>query len=446
MKKIQFFTGVVILMFVVITAQTQNSVLSESNWYKIAVEQTGIHQITFDDLVSYGINPTSINPKHIRLYGNGNGMLTEPNNEFRYDDLQENAIFVYGEDDEVFDPGDFILFYGEGPTEWTFNEETNLFEHQVNYYSDYSYFFLTTNLGIGKRIEEQSSSTANPTHYVQSFNNYSYNELEELNLIKSGKEWFGEEFNETLTYTFSYNIPNLSASDSVIMDISLASRSFVNASFEIKVNDQIIDNLSIVSVNLTSCTYAREKNKTYTFIADNENIEVELTYDKPEEESIGWLNYLRLNVRKKLIVTDSQMLFRDMESVGAGYISKFEIENVSQNFSVWEISDPINIKTQLSEKNFKDQFSFILQTDSLKEFIAFDHSEFFTPSFIGQIENQNLHGLQPVDLIIITHENFINAAQQLANFHESHDGLSTIVVTPDIIYNEFSSGAQDITA
>ncbi|MCD4789249.1 MAG: hypothetical protein K8R37_04555, partial [Bacteroidales bacterium] len=111
-KMIQSLTGVVILLFVVLTAHAQNSVLSEGNWYKIAVEQTGIHQITYDDLVSYGIDPASINPKHVRLYGNGNGMLPEDNNEFRYDDLQENAIYVYGEDDEVFDAGDFILFYG----------------------------------------------------------------------------------------------------------------------------------------------------------------------------------------------------------------------------------------------------------------------------------------------------------------------------------------------
>jgi hypothetical protein len=87
----------ILYVFIFLSSQTsaQNSVLSECNWYKLAVQQTGIHQITYSDLMSYGINPSQLNPKHIRLYGNGNGMLPEDNNSFRYDDLQENAIFVY---------------------------------------------------------------------------------------------------------------------------------------------------------------------------------------------------------------------------------------------------------------------------------------------------------------------------------------------------------------
>ena len=95
-----------------------NSVLSNGYWYKIRVNQTGINKITYDDLLNMGINVSSINPKNLRIYGNGGGMLPESNLISTYDDLQENAIIVVGEDDGSFDKNDYILFYGESPNTW----------------------------------------------------------------------------------------------------------------------------------------------------------------------------------------------------------------------------------------------------------------------------------------------------------------------------------------
>lgn len=48
-------------------------------------------------------------------------------------------------------------------------------------------------------------------------------------------------------------------------------------------------------------------------------------------------------------------------------------------------------------------------------------------------------------MIIVTDEAFISEAT-LAQYHFTNDNLSTIVVTPQQIYNEYSSGAQDVVA
>ena len=100
---------------------SDKSVLSSGNWYKIAVQNTGIHKITYQDLSDMGIDPGSINPANIRIYGNGGGMLPEINDAFRHDDLQENAILVAGEEDGQFNQNDYILFYGESPTTWEYD-------------------------------------------------------------------------------------------------------------------------------------------------------------------------------------------------------------------------------------------------------------------------------------------------------------------------------------
>jgi hypothetical protein len=49
------------------------------------------------------------------------------------------------------------------------------------------------------------------------------------------------------------------------------------------------------------------------------------------------------------------------------------------------------------------------------------------------------------EFLIITHPNFLEAANSLANFHRSYDGMSVEVVNADKIYNEFSSGIKDAT-
>jgi len=87
-----------------------------------------------------------------------------------------------------------------------------------------------------------------------------------------------------------------------------------------------------------------------------------------------------------------------------------------------------------------------LPTPVLREFIAFDNSDFFTSAFVEEVANQNLHGTAVVDYIIVSHPDFISEAERLQTFHSEFSGLKTIIVTPQQIYNEFSSGKQDLSA
>ena len=79
------------------------SVLNSGTWYKIAVTEDGIYKLDRNFFTNMGLNPAGINPQNIRIYGNGGGMLPFDNGVVRHDDLQENAIYVEGEADGVFD-------------------------------------------------------------------------------------------------------------------------------------------------------------------------------------------------------------------------------------------------------------------------------------------------------------------------------------------------------
>ena len=77
--------------------------------------------------------------------------------------------------------------------------------------------------------------------------------------------------------------------------------------------------------------------------------------------------------------------------------------------------------------------------------MASNGSGFLTPSAVGRVNNQNIHGLGQVDYVIVTPADFANQAERLANLHRS-EGLDVHVVLIDQVYNEFSSGGQDPTA
>ncbi|HZG01074.1 MAG TPA: hypothetical protein VEY71_08730, partial [Chitinophagales bacterium] len=133
----------------------ENSVLANGKWYKMGIQQDGIYKIDKAYLQSLGISTSSINPQNIRVYGNGGGMLPELNSAAQHDDLVENSIYVSGEADGQFNDDDFVLFYGQGPHRWKFDSTGQRFAHQQNVYSDYAYYFITVDLGAGKRISSQ---------------------------------------------------------------------------------------------------------------------------------------------------------------------------------------------------------------------------------------------------------------------------------------------------
>ena len=82
-------------------------------------------------------------------------MLPRKNMVFRDDDLQENAIFISGEEDGSFDTGDYILFYGMSPNTW--DNVLGFFTYRINLYDDYNYYYLTFSGNDGRRIQLQPS-------------------------------------------------------------------------------------------------------------------------------------------------------------------------------------------------------------------------------------------------------------------------------------------------
>ncbi len=423
-----------------------HSVLETGTWYKIGVVQNGIHKIDKSFLTNLGINVSSIDPHNIRIYGNGGGMLPEANSSFRYDDLQEDAIQVVGESDGHFDDGDYVLFYGQGPNQWKYDSIGQKFYHILNIYSDTTYYFITTDLGAGKRISNLSDS-GSPNQFISTFDDYQFHELEAENFISSGRNWYGEAFEFQTSQSFPFNFPSIVTSSPVKSAVTFIAKSYYGDNTVTAASGgQTISSTNIAKVcGDFTCPFANEVKMTGQFNPTSSSFNIDITFSRLQADGEGWLNYIELNATRNLTWIGSQYNFRSVASKGLGNVSQFTISNSNNTVAVWDVTNPISPYNQLGALN-GNLFQFIANTDTLREYVTFTNDDGYIPYAVGKISNQDLHGLAATDLIIVSPDFLLPQAQELADYHTEHDGLKTIVVDQAQIFNEFSSGSSDLSA
>jgi len=436
-----------------VPSHTSQSVLSTGNWYKIGITSPGIYKLDKAFLQTLGLAPESIDPRQIKLYGNGGQMLPQPNHIFRPDDLRENAIYVPGEADGKFDNTDYILFYAPGPHTWHWNSTSRRFTHELNIYSDTAYYFLSVSNTPGKRVQRQPALT-NATNTIETYHDHIYYEQDLVNLLQSGRNWYGETFNNFTSFrNFNFPLPDLVPGTSVSLTSAVVGNSEKASSFQIKANETMLGTQSFFGRGKHD--YHREgEYKVQTFSIPgtsltSNTLQVNLTYNlQGTSSAVGYLDYLEITAERRLKLINNQTIFRSLQHLGNFTPATFKITDISADAQVWDITNATSA-TALPLQITNNLGAFTAKTDSLREYVVFKGTDFPKPFAASRINNQNLHGLNAggdLDLLILTHPLFKTAAEKLAQHRREHDYLQVKVVTTTEVYNEFSSGSQDVTA
>ncbi len=426
------------------SAYASNSLLATGNWYKIQLDKTGVYKITYAEMQAMGVNMATVTPANIRLFGNGGGALPEANKTARYDDITENAIQVVTSNPDVFASGDYILFYGTAPDKIVFNKVAVKFEHTKNIYSDYTYYFLNFDSGPGIRIQDTEQSTLEPNYTSTGFIESVFYEKDLLNFISSGKEWVGERMdaNNRLFELPEFTFPNLKVGKQSWIRYRVTSRSTPSTNYTVYINGSTIGTPSCSAFG--NYNYATERIETKSFYPETDKVKVSFQYNGMGT-AIGWLDWVELNISRELKFSGGQMAFADPLSAYQGHITDFQLQATSSNVTIWDVTDPLRAKRVRADLN-GDVSRFVMQTDSLKYFMAWDNTVFLSTTFTEKVVNQNLHGIASTDMLIVTHADYLGEANRLAEHHRSFDGLKVTVTTNEQIFNEFSSGSPDASA
>ena len=428
---------------------SSNSVLAQGAWFKIGISVPGVYKIDIPLLNSLGVNTSNLASSSVRLYGNGGRMLEESNSGPWIDDLRENAIRVIDGGDGLINGSDHILFYAGGPDEWVKDSVNQVFFHRKNIYSDKSYYFLTIG-GNGKRIGTASPLTA-PLVTVNHFSERYFHELDTVNFLSSGKEWFGEEMSNlpgrSLTRSFIVDFPSVLQGSPLQIRASCAARSINTGSrFEIRVNGQLTGQLP---VNPTGAgpydLFGQQATVFLTAAGAQASNSISFTYVPGSMNAQGWLNWFEVFTRRNISLAGrQQLLFRDWQTVGNSR-AEFVVSGAGSSTQVWEVTDPSD--PQRMPGNLQNnEYRFIHDATRLREYIAFNNTDHLIPTAEGRISNQDLHAASAADYLVVTHASLLTQAQLLADIHRQQNNLRTTVITTEQVYNEFSSGSPDPAA
>lgn len=439
-------------------AFTYTSVLSSGDVYKFGVAQSGVYRLDYSFLKNeLGIsNLDNIDPRTIRLYGNGGAMLPERNSDPRPDDLIENAIQVVGEQDGKFNPGDYILFYAVGPRPWIHRPHASDPELTVrlNLYDLNSWYFIKTGDGFGLRITELPNESST-VYTTETFDDFQRIEEERFNLLHSsptaqgsGKRWFGSYFFQSRQQEFEFRFPNLVQGSTARIRSEFAGRSNVSQTVRWEVAGSTFSRtISGVTTSNNDASYASNVVLTGNIQPTEDVFKVRVVYPELGAQSEGWLDYIEINARRQLRMAGPILEFRDLASL-THPSTRFRISGASGNTTVWDVTNPqtpfIQQKSQSGEI-----VEFGANTQSvLRNYLIFtDGANFPKPEkTAGKINNQNLHGLENFDFAIVYHPDFSAEVERFAQHRRSYSGLDVVTVNINQLYNEFSSGAKDPTA
>ncbi|MBA4275363.1 type IX secretion system sortase PorU [Flavobacterium sp.] len=433
------------------TGVITNSVLATGDWYQFYVEKSGVYKISKSFLQQLGLDVSKVDPKKIKIYGNGGRMLPLLNSTYYPLDLAENAIEIIGESDGVFNNEDYILFYAEGVDTWNNDSQTN-----VNLYDTKSYYYVTVQGSDGKRIQNMVQPTGTSTLNLNTFDDYQFHELDLINVVRLGRQWFGESFDINQDQEFTFTFPNIDSTTPVKLNINAASSAFTATSFKVSANGQDVGTMSFSPLSVNSeIVYNTGALNNVSFPA-SETIKIKLSYNNNGvPNSKGYLDKIRLTAKSKLQGYGKQFQFQyDLASSSLGIVS-YNISNAAGISKIWDITDLYNV-TKVENLN-QASFSFKANLGELRKYVAIDALDYFTPlkGSRTKITNQNLKGtifknnqgqFQDIDYVIITPSFLSVQAEKLANFHRSYSNLNVKVIPLETIYQEFSSGKQDVAA
>ncbi|WP_418548713.1 type IX secretion system sortase PorU [Parabacteroides goldsteinii] len=416
---------------------TDNSVLSKGNWVKIQIEQDGIYKLTYSELKKMGFD----DPSKVSVYGYGGWPLEEDFTKPYVDDLP--AVPVLRKDD-------YILFYGRGTTKWEAQIRNENFTHTNNPYSVYGYYFLTD--GAEVKVPEQIKYDKTTSERIETFDDYLLHEKELVSINLSGRRLFEKLSQSTQTFNDFGNPETLGIVEGEIyVDcrfVPLTTTSEAQGEITLSFAGNKLYN---GNTSLQSGTYTKGKDmelaQKYEYKA-GDHLSVKLEYKKSQQPSTdGYVDYIRLNVKRQLkTYNEPYTFFRSFKS--RNHISRFVIEGANSACMVMDITDPANCKIIETELTGSTMSFTIPESNSLREFVLIrtDRTDFPVPVSIGAVECRNLHGWSNKDMIIISPSTLRKEAERLKEAHETQDGLRVEVVTPEEIYNEFSSGTPDATA
>lgn len=400
-----------------------NSKLASGKWVKVSITEDGLYQFSRASLKKMGFS----NPDNVHLYGYGGHLLPELIREgTHHDDMVEVPLYYNSQTDSW-------LFWGNGLVYWT--GDTRI----TNTYARQACYFLT---------EEDAPSTMETLDYNPSLPRSSENttrahtlyEKDEVAWYSIGRHLFdGENYANSNSHNYS-----LAAIDPVgngKLTVVFTGSDGTSNNVSVTINGTLAGTFTVAPPG--DYVYGTSVTRNYNLTEQGTPAKLSVNI-RAEAGKKARLDYLAYSYDRKLSTAATGFVDFTLSDVNGGP-ARFNI--AGSNVKVIRTGS-VGIKDALVEGTQGDTYTINVDNGG-QHFVAFSTTATFPePTVVGNIENQNLHSLDSLDMVIIIPASgkLRSEAQRLADAHMQYDGLRVGIVRADQIYNEFSSGTPDPTA
>lgn len=467
MKKfLLFFLSVALFSQSVVAAVSfkSNSLLSSGYWVKVKVGETGIYELSYEKLKSFGFSE----PSKVKVYGWGGNVSPEGFVAAYADDMVQMP---------VMHEGDKLYFYGVGVLGEKISRygQTSGYLYSItepNPYSSESFYFLTDSEAEAPSYVttvDNSDQIPEVEEWKEVGTAFWRHEQELLNPTLSGKNFLGENIKALGgKISFDLNLPSLADEGTFYVYSSVAAYTNGTMKKDITLNGTKLNynrgnSLSsnygldyVVYGNLSLYGYLPVSSAAVT----GNHVELGIQCTSAVNLLKCWLDYVTVSYPAyNSFATGEKSIerFYMLDDWSSSKIAGVRFLGDSPSIRAWQVSDnkagwdaayPVVNYTLTSDGDGTSVFVLGKKTDkNWGKFIFFDIAQpQMQPEFSEVVDNQNLHAEQVPDMLIITNKALLEQAERLAEFRRSYDGLDVLVVTQDKVFNEFSSGVRDAMA
>ena len=413
------------------------SVLASGKWVKIAVKESGIYQITADDIRSWGLG-NDLSQIHVFGYG-GKPLREEMLGDNYVDDLPQMPVVR---------SGDRILFYAQGPLSWK-HQGAKFEQVQVQHPYAITGSYLVTNDSRFQDIDIDKAHNAPVGELLTTYTERLFHEQEIINPGETGRTFLGEDFKSNKRQTYRFDLEGRVAGTPV-QSMTIYGAYVQNASSTLthSVNGTALPVSSLDMINKVGneahVHYRTNYYSIKSFDLDGTNeLNYTLEYSCPSTVKLARLDFLTINYERQLAMRNGHLTF-GLDNGSA--VKSYRIGGCGTATRVWDVTTPYAL-VELNAVAGEGTVTFTPVKNGRQEFVAFDEAGSFPhPEFIGEVANQNLPGEPGPDMIILTPSAYLDQAQRIAQLHEKYDGFRVLVLDHEKVFNEFSSGTQDAMA
>ncbi|MBO7608840.1 MAG: type IX secretion system sortase PorU [Muribaculaceae bacterium] len=416
-----------------VTHYARHSVLSSGTWIKVPIEESGMYELTLADVKPLGVGDLSA----VRIYGGGGAPMSETITAEILDDLpQVPAVYLK----------DKVLFYAQGPTTWSSTADFAFCQRQ-HPYAVKAYYFITVG-GDDPALAVPKAENAVTGSAVTTFTERVFHEKELANPGETGRNMLGENMTNQPSLSLPFKLAGLVPGSDVKVKTRFGVKiAMGSCQLLFKANGENLpsDGRDGASTTTSNNYYSViETVKTFKLDGTNE-LNYDITVSSSGSVNYAYLDYVTVNYERELAMSDGMLTFAQPATATADF--HYVISGASDSTVVWDVTTPWAPTAMNTTKTEDGKLLFSPVADGYREYVAFDTgAEFYPPAHGTMPEKQDLHGAATPDMIIITHKDYLKAANRLAEFHENQDGMSVLVATDTEVYNEFSQGAPDAMA